>query len=179
MPSDRSEKQMEAIRSKYLIHWEPEGDMPYMVRNIHRDDVPFVTNSWLKSFRESPENKQVKSTFYFADGHKLLEEIIPRSVVLVVCDRQDPHQILGYACYEMFDTALILHYIYIKHTFRSMGIASTLMRYAVGAEAPPALFYTHMTRKFRRMADKKEGWYYRPSMKYIKLTDGFLADTKA
>lgn len=164
------------LAEEYRIWWEPgdESDVPYMIRNVHPKDVPFVTNSWLKSFRGSGEAHRIKNTFYFSDGHKVLEEIIPQSVVVVLCDRVDPNQILGYLCYTMYDTCMVLHYVYLKAPFRKMGLASQLIRWAVQSEKPPVVFYTHLTKKFDRIARKKKGWYYRPALRYLRMSDEFL-----
>ena len=124
------------------------------LRPMVEDDIPFIFNSWLKSYRFSHFGEKITNTIYFQDHHKLLERIVGNSKVLVACDPQDSSHLYGYSVAGEQDDVLVLHFIYVKHTFRNLGIGKTLLD-ALGHDNSSAAVYTHHT----RMADKLAAKY--------------------
>ena len=54
------------------------------LREAQDQDVPFITNSWLKSYRHGGAmTKHVPNDIYYAQHHSVLERILPRGVVVV------------------------------------------------------------------------------------------------
>ncbi len=144
--------------------------LPIRVRPASVDDVPFICSSWLKSYRGADAVKDVPSRTYYYYQHRVLEELLPRSVTLVACLEDDPNTIVGYLTYEVVDTALVVHWLYLKHTFRRMGIAKELLKLAADAEKPPAIFYTHYTRAC--LWAPKE-FSYNPYLVWVRLPAGW------
>jgi ribosomal protein S18 acetylase RimI-like enzyme len=124
------------------------------LRTMVEDDIPFIFNSWLKSYRFSHFGEKITNTIYFQDHHKVLERIVKNSKVLIACDPQDSSQLYGYSVAGEIDDVLVLHFIYVKHTFRNLGIGKTLLD-ALGHDKSSAAVYTHHT----RMADKLAAKY--------------------
>lgn len=145
------------------------------IRQAKKSDIPFITNSWLHSFRNGPFVRGCPNRVYYYYQHKILEELLPRGVVLVVCNAQDPDQILGWCCAETFKSALVLHYIYIKHPFRGWKLANKLINFLLEAEKPPAVFYTHKTRAMYGVEEKlkQKNWLYNPYLLYTTLPTGW------
>lgn len=114
------------------------------IRTANESDVPFIFNSWLKSYRSSNAAKNISNPVYFDFHHKLLENILQRSNVLVLCDTADTAQVFGYIVAQDLDGVKVLHYAYVKFAFRGMGLANMLLTEA-GLSKQVGGFYTHET----------------------------------
>ena len=123
------------------------------LRTLIDDDLPFLFSSWLKSYRSSHFAEKITNTIYFEDHHKVIERIIKNSKVLIACNPADPSQLYGYSVATEEGGVLVLHFLYVKHTFRNMGIGNTLLD-AVGHESDKAAVYTHHTRMSDKLASK-------------------------
>ena len=134
------------------------------LRPMIEDDLPFLFNSWLKSYRFSHFGEKITTTIYFEDHHKVIDNILKNNQVVMACSPEDPSQLYGYIVVGREDDILVLHFIYVKHTFRNMGIGKTLLD-AVGHSSDVASVYTHHT----RMADKlsaKYNFVYHPYLMF-------------
>ena len=137
---------------------------PIRLRPLIEDDLAFIFNSWLKSYRFSHLAEKITNTIYFADHHKVIERLIEDSKVVVACNEEDPSQVYGYVVGGALDGIALLHFIYVKHTFRNMGVGKTLLA-AMGHDKEKAGVYTHHT----RMADKlaaKYNFVYHPYLMF-------------
>ena len=129
------------------------------LRPMIEDDLPFLFNSWLKSYRLSNFAEKITNTIYFEDHHKLIERIVENSNILMACNPSDPSQLYGYVVSGKEGDILILHFLYVKHTFRNMGIGKTLLD-AVGHTSESASVYTHHTRMADKLASKHNLVYH-------------------
>ena len=121
------------------------NQLPIKIRPANEEDVAFIFNSWLKSFRSSPFARVLSNEIYFAGHHKLIEKVLRRSQVSVVCNVDDSSQIFGYSVTERITGVLVIHYIYVKDSYRNMGIANTLLQNA-GHDKRNFSCYTHHTK---------------------------------
>ena len=87
------------------------------LRTANDEDLPFIFNSWLKSYRNSHFAEKITNTIYFSDHHKVVENILKDSVTMIACNADDPTQMYGYAVGSQTDGIFVLHFIYVKHTF--------------------------------------------------------------
>jgi len=151
--------------------------LPVEIRRATKRDIPFITSSWLKSFRDGYWARGIPNNIYYYNQHKILEQLLPKGIVLVACNEQDPDQILGYVCAEVVDTALVIHYMYVKHPFRKFGIATKLVMLLEQSEKPPAIMYTHKTAAAKAIILAKElKWIYNPYLVFDKLPEGWSND---
>lgn len=131
--------------------------LPMYVRSPTGNDAGFLLDSWLKSFRTSWSVKKIPTHLYYVHQRRLVEGLLtsPYSTVLVGCDEESPKVIWGWICAEVVDSALVIHYVYVKELFRSHGLASTLVRMLVEAEQKQgdlrAIMYTHDTKVTNRL----------------------------
>jgi GNAT superfamily N-acetyltransferase len=133
--------------------------LPIRFRAASEEDIGFIFNSWLKSFRHSYFAKVISNTIYYEEQHKILEALIKASKVIVACDEKDTSQIYGYAVGDEIDNFLIIHYVYVKHSFRNMGIGKALLN--VFDHSPEkAAIYTMHTRTCERLAPKYNFVYH-------------------
>lgn len=105
-------------------------DFPLKVRRATNEDIPFIFNSWLRSFRETGYLAHaITNTIFYENHHRLIQKILKRSwaTTFVVCPEDHTNQILAYMVAERIDGVFVLHYVYTKHTFRKMGLAKSLL----------------------------------------------------
>lgn len=107
--------------------------------------------------------------------HKLLETLLSRGSVAILCYDDDEDTILSWACVEMFDNSLILHYVYTKQPFRRMGLAKKLLKKLMDAEEPEHTFYTHKTASLFPLEDRlnEQGIHFHPYMLWLTLPAGW------
>jgi acetyltransferase (GNAT) family protein len=106
------------------------------VRPASPGDLNFIFNSWLKSYYDgSYFCKRIKENVFFRYHHKVIEGILARSTtsVLIASDPEDSGVIWGYAVFERFNDErnvpnTVLHYVYVKESFRTEQVASQLMQ---------------------------------------------------
>lgn len=101
-----------------------------LLRPPAASEAPFIYRNWLDSY--FPEQRaRVKKTVYYAGHHALIERLLARSRCLVACNVDDPDQLYGFAVGESFgapmSSVFALHYVYVKQTFRRMGIGGRLV----------------------------------------------------
>lgn len=124
------------------------------IRPLLSADVPFVYNSWLKSYRDSPMVKSIPNTIYYAEHHKVIENLLKQTNCLaaVACNPEDANQIYGYIVGEMIEKALCVHWVYCKHPFRGNGIAKALFQW-IGEST--ANTYTHRVKNVEKLIGER------------------------
>lgn len=112
-------------------------DVNFKIRPMTVGDEGFIFNSWLRSFRKSVD---MESKAYYLFQHRKIEKLLRDSRVLMAVSEDDPDQIFGWVCFAPFEDEYIVHYLYVKATFRKLGIGRRLF------EALPTIgWYTHKT----------------------------------
>jgi hypothetical protein len=104
------------------------------LRPATESDRRFVVNSWFESYRP-----HVDAGFdVFAAGHRRHMDALFASTdaPVVAADLEDPNVILGWALLN--PTKTHLHYAYVKHPFRRLGVARLLV-------PPTVKWYTFRT----------------------------------
>jgi len=123
------------------------------IRPAIEEDIPFIFSTWLKSFRDSFFAQNISTTIYYAEHHKVVERLLKSCSVFVACSDKDISQLYGYICAEEIDSILVVHYVYVKHSFRWLGIGRQLLN-AVHHNATNVSIYTHNTKVSRGLANK-------------------------
>lgn len=124
------------------------------IRNATEPDVPFIFNSWLKSYRGANAVKSITNPVYFEFQHKTIEGLLKRCQVLVLCNSADSSQVYGYLIFEQVEGIDVLHYAYVKHAFRNMGLCNLLL--STAKISPNGGFYTHETHTSTKLCGKKK-----------------------
>ena len=133
--------------------------LPVRIRPAVEGDASFIFSSWLKSFRDNGLAKPVNNEVYFSEQHKLIERLLKTATVQVACDPNDAASIYGWSCYERVEGIFVIHYTYIKHPFRGLGIASAILAESKHDFNTTGLF-THWTTAALRLHDKKNLMYH-------------------
>lgn len=113
-------------------------------RTVTRRDLPFLTQSWLRSNCKRGY-RHLEPQLYYYWHHRLLEALIPRSTVIVACSADDPDRIYGYGVAQYEGPTLLVHYLYVREGWRRQGIGRSIVRAWMERWSPKALVWTHQT----------------------------------
>ena len=130
---------------------------PYTFRPYTPEDIPFIQSSWGKSYYlEGPGNTLFKADVFHKYHRPLREWVLnkPNATAIVCSSKDDPSFILGFSILEKpEEPVLILHYIYVKFSFRGEGIGRELFNRSIVMR--PVLF-THETSKAQKIMSKNK-----------------------
>lgn len=147
---------------------------PVRLRKAIQDDVGFIFNAWLKSFKFSHFARNITNTIYFAEQHKLIERLLKSNDTIIACNTDDPTQIYGFINAGHVDGILCVNYIYVKQSFRNLGIGKILLN-SFEHDAASASVYTHYTRMSEKLA-AKYNFVYHP---YLLINTEEVLDDQA
>lgn len=139
-------------------------------RSIDPDDKNFIYATWLNSyFSGSRFAKHISHRTFYNYHQEVIERILanPRTEVLIAASVEDPKVIFGYLIYQKA-TPAIIQYVYIKHAFKKLGIATDLIEKAdIGF---PHCIVTHWTFDLESALDKYPSDPDRWENRYPELT---------
>lgn len=144
-------------------------------RPATQDDVNFIFNSWLKSFRGGTLATGVSNPIYYAQHHRLIEGICKSAQILVAVNAADLAQIFGYVAYEPMEGMNVVHYIYVKEPYRRLGLGKLLLEQAkIDAKKP--FFCTHRT-NVMRFLERRYAFVYNPYLAFPAYAAGCASVT--
>lgn len=114
------------------------------IREYQPGDEAFLYATWLKAYRHSSEfARRIRDVVFFERHHQAIEGILkrPRVSVLVACLDDSHDTILGYLVTERYNDRPVIHYCYVKLSFRRMGVASALLD--VARVSPNESLFSH------------------------------------
>lgn len=140
----------------------------WVIRPVLPEDLAFIYNSWLKSYKFGSESmKSMRSGTFFENYREILDYILTNSEILIACLPEDENIILGYICYEnILANSHLIHYCFIKETFRNLGIATDLYK---SLYPHNKISYTHETKQLKTLInnkDKYKEFTYNPLLLY-------------
>ncbi len=119
------------------------------------DDLPFIYDTWVESFRLSHAAGPIPMDMYRTLYREIIRRVItqPTAMCLVAYNVHIPRQICGYVVFERGEVPTI-HYCFVKHWMRGHGMAKALLATALIDPRKPFLY----TFKSRVMTDLKNAW---------------------
>lgn len=123
------------------------------MRRYQSTDESFVYATWLKGLYFGNELiNQVPQKLYYKAYHQVIERILERPQVQVVCAclKEDPDVILSYCVTE---EERVLHWVFTKSGFREMGIAKSII--------PSTIEYVTTLTKLGKIV-KPKSWIFNP-----------------
>lgn len=127
------------------------------------EDVPFIFNSWLKSYRDASAVQGVPNNIYFPKHHDVIERVLAGQglQVLVVCNKEHPEQIYAYLVASLENAELTIHWLYTKHPFRRLGMATQLYKtlIAMVPKSAAPVQYSHRTHVGGQLANSNQLTY--------------------
>lgn len=91
-------------------------------------DEAFIFDSWLRSQWKLDAREKMPSTIFFAGQRQRIDRLLPRSRVIIAYSPADATEALGYVVAEASWKTACVHWLYVKSTFRRLGIASRLLQ---------------------------------------------------
>lgn len=143
-----------------LVHRveDEKQDFPILLRKPHSEDIPFIFNSWLKSYRPSIQVKNIPQNIFYGEHHRFLEKIMKRAECIIACNPDDTNHIFGYVVYEIITGVLVVHYVYVKQDYRRLGVCNYLLE-AAGRKRGEPFAYTHETYIGHKLSFLMKGFY--------------------
>jgi len=142
--------------------------MLWSLRSPETEDLNFIKNSWLKSYRDNPAVALANNMTYFRHMHGIIDRLLcsPTTRVVVACDPGMPGQIFGYGVAEAVGDSLHLHWIYTKHPFRNFGILKDIE--AELLKVPHATVSYSIRTKITDKLNQKRQYNYDPFVLWSK-----------
>lgn len=125
------------------------------------EDHNFLRSSWLRSYRAL--YTIVPNESFFRVHGQIVEGLLrrPATRVVVACAKDDEAQIIGYAVAAPSER--VVHWGYVKSSFRQMGIGRACVESALDGLAPGAtIVVTHTLPDSVRDKVVRHGWTIRP-----------------
>jgi GNAT superfamily N-acetyltransferase len=137
--------------------------MKISYRDATPQDIPFVMDSWLNSWKKCPWAGVIRNNHYYAQTRGTIEDLIGRGAAIEVACRDDaPEHILGWICRETTSSGeAVVHYLYVKEPYLPFGIGAALVGRAPGT-APG--FYSFRYRQVADACQSREGWRHAPEI---------------
>ena len=98
----------------------------FILRPMTKDDEGFVYRAWLEGYwQHCPESAYMPKSEWFCRWHRVIERLLEAEAtqVQVAHVENQPDVLLGFAC----ATLGVLHWAYVKQTFRGLGVAQSLI----------------------------------------------------
>ena len=121
------------------------------IRHAEPADLNFIMNSFLRSLRGSPGLKSIPNEIYYYEQSRRLENLLRSSTTLVACNPELPDQIYGYVIGTPNKET---HFIYIKFTYRKLGLARKLLEAFHPQLYKKTLVATHTCRNWSEVSAK-------------------------
>lgn len=126
------------------------------------DDISFIFDSWLRSWRKSGWAGVIPNNVYFPLTRSVIEQLVGRGAeFLVACLANNPDHILGWICHELSGPDAVVHYLYVKDPYLSLGIGDALVQKIPGKKPG---FFTFRYRQVSEACSIEEGWRHAPEI---------------
>lgn len=135
--------------------------LPIKLRPVASTDVDFLISSWTKSYRQSYFAQKIPNEIYFTEHKKIIARRFQDSSALIAYHDRDEDQICGYIVYapaKHRTACLLVHYVYVKHPFRRLGVGKALLSEAIAdaSHAPGTpIVVSHITSNFTKFCPEE------------------------
>jgi len=134
----------------------PMSERPWLLADARPTDMAFVFDSWLKSYADSSFACDIDNDSYYANQQSVIVDLVKRSNVVVAVDQEDSDHLFGWACVEQSGPTHIVHYVFVKHAMRGMGVARSILEALVPTHSKEhPLFASHRPRDRRSNGEQK------------------------
>lgn len=95
-----------------------------LMREAELDDFNYLKSTWMRSCRSNPEFMYLKDDYFYPHHGEVIRRMLMKSNVIILSFAEDPKVIIGFAIYSMDNIGLVFDWVYVKKTFRRMGVYS-------------------------------------------------------
>jgi ribosomal protein S18 acetylase RimI-like enzyme len=110
-------------------------------------DFNYVRESWLMAFRKSPWAGIIPNNAYETVMSDAVNQLLHRGAkLLMIRNPANPELVIGWTCFELTARGeVVIHFIFVKPTYRRNGAASAMLRVILGHARQERFFYTCKT----------------------------------
>lgn len=124
------------------------------VRGYDADiDKNIIISSWAHQVRACEPLKQLSADEFRLHMQRCLKSL-SENIVLVACNNEHKEQVYGWLCGNKRDAKNILHFVYVRKTWRQQGIASTLLRLLCPRTKEEDIYITHQSRGTKHFVER-------------------------
>jgi GNAT superfamily N-acetyltransferase len=105
--------------------------LAHSLRPATAEEYGFVIKPWLQELRDLPTTRWISDAVFFQGHGRVISALLQNASVVVACDPEAHGHLYGYACFTIAPPTL--HWLYVKSTFRRMGIGGALLRHVRAA----------------------------------------------
>lgn len=129
-----------------------------MSRVANKNDVPFILDSWMKSWRRNKFAGVIGNDKYYETTRSNIENLVRRGAKFkIVCLENDEDCIMGWVCTEKLkDESVCVHYMYVKDPYLKTGVPEKLVE-----DLPATGFYSY---RFNQVVEFLPGWRWVPEI---------------
>lgn len=134
-------------------------------REVLPADVPFIMDSWAKSWRVSPWAGCIPNNRFHEVHRSTVEDLVGRGAkFLVLSPDTQPEVVVGWICYELDKRGItVCHYLYVKDPYKlSQGLQETAGRLLEATPGQKPGLYTHRTKAIVEALGR--GWIHAPEV---------------
>lgn len=111
----------------------------FRIREPRSTDQGYIASTWLRSITHNTR-RRTRQAKVSGGIDRVLDHA--STAVLVACRELEPDRIVGWVCWAKIPAARVVHYLYVRDSWRREGVAKELMRAAKLDDSRP-LMYTH------------------------------------
>lgn len=126
---------------------KPEPRLPFALRSATSLDFAMIASSWMKNYQTSRAAQAVDPAIYSEHQGRLVDRLVREFTPLLAVNEAKPEEIHGWICgaggwlRDGGSPWPVIHYLYVKRSYRKFGIGRTLADALTGGR--PA-FFTHL-----------------------------------
>lgn len=153
--------------------------------------VPWIFNTILEHCRGkyrggwpysgAPFAQGIPNDIYYRYHHRVIEQLLKESSVMVLVNSENPDQFVGYSVIQSQPPAMLVHFLFVKAPFRNQGWAKMFLDTHMKIEEPKVIFYTHRTPSGDYFLKNLKGQYdqpfiYNPYLMFDVLPPGWTRE---
>ncbi len=123
----------------------------WAIREYRPSDFNFIAHSFLRSQRARQGGLD---SLYYPVFKERLETMLRISKVHVMCAEADLDQIAGYVITSKIADWDVVHYLYVKHPFRRLGLAKDALKHVLQSFGERPTICTHLPKNWPSLAEK-------------------------
>ena len=118
-----------------------------LIREMQPNDRGFIAHSYLNTAQHCFAWRNMPGPAFRAFGSRLLDQLLARAQVLVMCAKDEPDKLFAFSIAERpFKDIeqIVLHFIFVRRSYHQRGLCGSLMRtlgYDANRRTP--IFATH------------------------------------
>ena len=125
-----------------------------LVRPYSNGDEGIVVANWARQIRRLDPFSAMSPEAFRRHVHQVVVPLLSRAPTVMACCPEEPSQVYGFICGETSGDEQVLHFLYVRSTWRRGGVATTLLRFLFPALGNQLLWFTYPARAARYHSER-------------------------